>query len=37
MTIETQENVCSDPTQNLTMELPCRMVERKVTKRFFQG
>lgn len=28
MTKETQENVCSDPTQSLTVELPCRMVER---------
>lgn len=28
MTKETQENVCSDPTQTLTVELPCRMVER---------
>jgi hypothetical protein len=26
---EAQENVCSDPTQILTVELPCRMVELK--------
>jgi hypothetical protein len=28
MTIETQEKVCSDPTQSLTVELPCQLVER---------
>jgi hypothetical protein len=28
MTKETQENVCSDPTQSLTVELPCQLVER---------
>ena len=28
MTKETQESVCSDPTQSLTVELPCRIVER---------
>jgi hypothetical protein len=25
---EIQENVCSDPTQSLTVELPCQLVER---------
>lgn len=28
MTKETQENVCSDPTQSLIVELPCQLVER---------
>lgn len=28
MTKETQENVCSDPTQSLTVELPCQLIER---------
>jgi hypothetical protein len=28
MTKESQEKACSDPTQTLTVELPCRMVER---------
>jgi NRPS condensation-like uncharacterized protein len=28
MTNETIENVCSDPTQSLTVELPCQLVER---------
>jgi hypothetical protein len=25
---ENQENVCADPALNLSVELPCRMVER---------
>jgi len=28
MTEETGSNECSDPTQTLTIELPCQMVER---------
>jgi hypothetical protein len=28
MTKEAQENVCSDPTQSLSVELPCQLVER---------
>jgi len=28
MTKEAQENVCSDPTQSLTVALPCQLVER---------
>jgi len=28
MTKETKENVCTDPTQDFTVELPCRMVKR---------
>jgi len=28
MTEETGSNECSDPTQTLTVELPCQMVER---------
>ena len=28
MTQETGRNECSDPTQTLTVELPCQMVER---------
>jgi hypothetical protein len=28
MTKEIQENVCSDPTQSLTVELPCQLEER---------
>jgi len=28
MAEETQSNECSDPTQTLTVELPCQIVER---------
>ncbi len=28
MTEDTVSNECSDPTQTLTVELPCQMVER---------
>lgn len=28
MTKETGSNECSDPTQSLTIELPCQMVKR---------
>lgn len=28
MAEDTNKNECADPTQNFTVELPCRMVER---------